>query len=121
LSDQDQPPGELSLRITRPEPTSVILHVDGDLDLLTAPSLDGEITKLLTDSSGALILDLSGVPFFGSSALAVLIRAVETAGTRGVRLLLVASNRAVLRPLEVTRTADLFSIYDSVESALGTL
>ena len=119
MSDQDQPAGELSLRITRPVPTTVILHVDGDLDLLTAPSLDGEITKLLTDAAGVLILDLSGVPFFGSSALAVLIRAAEAAGTRGIELLLVASNRAVLRPLEVTRTAELFRIHESVEAALG--
>jgi hypothetical protein len=36
-------------------------------------------------------------------------------------LLLVASNRAVLRPLEVTQTMDLFSIHESVEAALGML
>ena len=121
MSDQDKPLGELSLRITRPQPDRVVLHADGDLDLLTAPSLDGEITKVLADSPSVLVLDLSEVPFFGSSALAVLIRAAETAGVRGVRLLLVASNRAVLRPLEVTRTVDLFSIHESVESALAGL
>jgi anti-sigma B factor antagonist len=63
---------------------------------------------------------LSDVPFFGSSALAVLIRAADVAGKRGVRLLLVAVNRAVLRPLEVTRTAELFSIHGSVEAALDS-
>jgi len=51
----------------------------------------------------------------------VLIRAADTASTRGVRLLLVAANRAVLRPLEVTRTVELFSIHDSVHAALATL
>ena len=121
MPDNDRPSGELSLTITRPEPGGLILHVSGDLDLLTAPSLDAEITRLLSDSPGPLVLDLSEVPFFGSSALAVLIRAAEAAGSKGVRLLLVAPNRAVLRPLEVTQTVELFSIHDSVESALDTL
>jgi anti-anti-sigma factor len=97
-----------------------VLHVSGDLDMLTAPSLDGELMKLLADSPRTLVLDLSDVPFFGSSALAVLIRALEVAGGRGVSLRLVAVNRAVLRPLEVTQTAELFSIHGSVEGALGT-
>lgn len=120
MSEPVQPPGELSLRVTRPD-GAVVLEVSGDLDLLTAPSLDGEITKLLSDSPTALVLNLSAVPFFGSSALAVLIRAAETATNRGVALLLVATSRAVLRPLEVTRTVELFSIHDSLESALSTL
>lgn len=120
MTDQDQAPGELTLRITRPQ-GAVVLSVGGDLDLLTAPSLDGEITKLLTDNPSALVLDLSGVPFFGSSALAVLIRAADAAENRGVRLLVVAANRAVLRPLEVTKTVQLFAIHDSVHSALATI
>jgi anti-sigma B factor antagonist len=121
LPDYDQPSGELSLTVTRRAPGAIVLHVGGDLDLLTAPGLNAEITKLLTDSPDALVLDLSAVPFFGSSALAVLIQAADAARTRGIRLLLVASNRPVLRPLEVTQTMELFSIHDSVEAALGVL
>jgi anti-sigma B factor antagonist len=119
LSDQDQPSGELLISVSRPDSSTVVLHVNGDLDLLTAPSLDGELTKLLADSPGKLILDLSNVPFFGSSALAVLIRAAEVAEGRGIRLRLVAVNRAVLRPLEVTQTVELFSIHASVEGAVA--
>jgi anti-sigma B factor antagonist len=121
VPEQDQPAGELALEVTRPEDSVVVLEVGGDLDLLTAPSLDAELTKLLADAPDALVLNLTGVPFFGSSALAVLIRAADTAQTRGVRLMLVATNRAVLRPLEVTKTVELFSIHGSVDSALSTL
>lgn len=121
MPEQNQPDGELVLEVSRPQEGVVVLQVGGDLDLLTAPGLDAELAKLIADGPEAIVLNLTGVPFFGSSALAVLIRAADTAATRGVRLMLIATNRAVLRPLEVTKTADLFSIHDSVDSALGTL
>jgi anti-sigma B factor antagonist len=107
---------------SQPTSTCTVLHIEGEVDLLTTPNLSAEITKLLTDNpSAAVVLDLSGVTFFGSSGLAMLIKAADTAAEGNVRLMLVASNRAVLRPLEVTTTTALFAIYATVEAALAAV
>ncbi|MFL6140239.1 MAG: STAS domain-containing protein [Labedaea sp.] len=115
-----QPYDELSLTSSRPADGCVVLTVTGEVDLLTTPGLDAEITKQLSGNPpSTLVLDLTGVVFFGSSGLAALIRAATVAQERGVRLLLVASGRAVLRPLEVTTTASLFDVHATVDAALA--
>ena len=56
--------------------------------------------QLLAAPSGVLVVDLSDVTFLASSGLAVLIRAAHRADDR--RLRIVATARAVRRPLEIT-------------------
>lgn len=96
-----------------------MIHVVGEVDLRTATSLETELTKHLTGETPArVVANLTSVSFLGSSGLAVLVRFATEARDRGVRLNLAVSH-PVRRPLEVTRTDHLFSIYDSVESALA--
>ena len=60
-----------------------------------------------------LVIDLSGVQFLGSAGLAVLVETQKSARAREVSLRLIATTRAVTRPLEVTGLIDLFTIADS--------
>jgi anti-sigma B factor antagonist len=119
VSDPSQPAGDLPLRVTHPAPDSVVLHVEGEVDTLTAPTLDTAVTKQLDTAPANLVLDFTGVSFLGSSGLAVLIRAANAAAERDIQLTLVTESRAVLRPLDVTRTAEHFTIHSSVETALA--
>lgn len=119
MPDSSQLDGELPLRVTHPAPDSVVLHVEGEVDTLTAPTLDTAVAKQLNTAPTNLVLDFTGVSFLGSSGLAVLIRAANTAAERDIRLTLVTESRAVLRPLHVTRTAEHFTIHSSVETALA--
>jgi anti-sigma B factor antagonist len=119
VPDFAQPSGSLPLRTSRPTPTTVVLHVAGEVDILTTPALDGELTRQLGTIRGNLVVDLTEVSFFASSGLAVLMRAAHTAEEHGVRLVLVAASRTVLRPLEVTRTASQFVIFESLDEALA--
>ena len=122
MPELTQPHDELTLASSRPAAGCVVLTVAGEVDLLTTPALDAEITKQLTGGSlTTLVLDLGGVVFFGSSGLAALIRAASVAREHGVRLLLVAAGRAVLRPLEVTTTASLFDVHPTVDAALAAI
>jgi anti-anti-sigma regulatory factor len=43
----------------------------------------------------------------------------QASGASGCKLVLVATNRAVLRPLEVTGLSSLLNMYDSVDTALA--
>ncbi len=105
------------MHVSAPFPGGVVLHVSGEVDTLTAPELDAEMDRHLSDGTHSLLLDLTGVSFLASSGLAVLVKAAHMAEVRGVRLALVTANRAVVRPLEVTKTAELFTIHDALPAA----
>ncbi len=109
------------MSVTRPTADCVVLQVGGEIDMLSSGTLDVALGKELEATPGDLMIDLAEVTFLASSGLAVLIRAAGEAGERGIRLTLIAQHRAVLRPLQVTRTSDRFHIQPTVGAALATL
>ena len=109
------------MRVTRPTADCVVLHVGGEIDMLTSATLETAVERSSTRLPGDLMLDLDEVTFLASSGLAVLIRAAGEAAERDIRLTLIAQHRAVLRPLEVTRTTDRFRIQPTLDAALSAL
>jgi anti-sigma B factor antagonist len=97
----------------------VIVHIGGEVDMLTTPMVSALITEQLQTAPSTLVLDLSAVGFLGSSGLAALVAAREEAGNRGVTLRLVGSGHAVQRPLTATGLAELFDIYPDLDQALA--
>lgn len=97
----------------------VVVHIGGEVDMLTTPMVSSLITEQLHGDLSMLVLDMSSVGFLGSSGLAALVAAREEAGNRGVRLRLVGSGHAVQRPLTATGLAELFDIYDDLDQALA--
>lgn len=107
----------VQLRTARPAPDVVVLAVFGEIDIATAPDLEEAVTRALAAPVAHLVVDLSGVTFFGSPGLATLIRTADAVEGRGLRLTLVAGQLA-LRTMALTKTTDLFTLRDSVEAAL---
>lgn len=112
----------LRTAVSRPHGGVVLLEAAGEVDSMTAPRLeDGLSTALdaaLAEPGGTVVVDLSGVTFLASSGLAVLIRGARRAAERERRLHVVASSRAVARPLQVTGTDVLVETHHDVGSAL---
>jgi anti-sigma B factor antagonist len=94
---------------------ATVVHVVGEIDTLTAPVLRAQLDEHLPVVP-LLVLDLSDVTFLGSAGLAVLVETQKSARSRDVGLRLIATTRAVTRPLEVTGLIDLFTIADSATS-----
>jgi anti-sigma B factor antagonist len=90
----------------------VTVTVVGEVDTFTAPVLRSSLDTQLEQQPRELVIDLSGVQFLGSAGLAVLVETQKSARSRDVELRLVATTRAVTRPLEVTGLIDLFTIVD---------
>ncbi len=107
----------VQLHTARPAPDCVVLSVLGEIDLVTAPDLEAAVVEHL-EGTACLVLDLTGISFFGSLGLATLIHTTSLAEARGVRLALVAG-RLVTRTMELTRTTELFDVYGSVTDAIG--
>lgn len=91
----------------------VTVTVVGEVDTFTAPVLRSTLDSQLEQQPRDLVIDLSGVQFLGSAGLAVLVETQKSSRAKEVGLRLIATTRAVTRPLEVTGLIDLFTIADS--------
>ena len=95
----------------------VVLHVSGDLDLLTTSALTDAVAQELRGSPAALVIDLSGVGFIASRGLEALVIAHQSAGEGVVRV--VVTTRAIMRPLSLTGLLGVLRVYESVPAALA--
>ncbi len=75
--------------------------VVGDLDLSSTARLHERLDEELALRPPALIIDLSGVGFCSSGGLSVLVNAVTSAHARGIACAVIASQRAVVRPVKL--------------------
>ncbi|HVV18862.1 MAG TPA: STAS domain-containing protein [Pseudonocardiaceae bacterium] len=101
---------DLTVSVTAPDSATVVLHVCGDVDMVTAAVLAEHVRQQQGTSIGTLVVDLSEVTFLGSAGLAVLAEAHDACRDRGVELRVVATSRMVLRPLQVTGLDTLLTI-----------
>ncbi|HVV24037.1 MAG TPA: STAS domain-containing protein [Pseudonocardiaceae bacterium] len=94
----------------------VVVSLVGELDMATADDAADRL-DLAAASASTLVVDLTGVRFFGSAGLNVLLRLRAA----GVDVRLVADHQAVLRPLQLMGVADQFVIHRSVDDAVESV
>ncbi|MEU6394449.1 STAS domain-containing protein [Streptomyces sp. NPDC046939] len=68
-------PGTAQGRTVTDGPDGPVMALTGDLDYETAPDLLAAVTALATEPGTTVTLDLSGVRFFDSGGINVLLRA----------------------------------------------
>ena len=110
------PAGAFSIeRLDGPDGMTVIA-LKGELDMAAAPALRSRVD----DAAGrrALVLDLGEVTFVDSSTLKELLRATTELERYETRFVLAAVPPAVQRLLELTRTAELFTVAADRAAAL---
>ncbi|HEY4457159.1 MAG TPA: STAS domain-containing protein [Pseudonocardiaceae bacterium] len=98
-------------------PNAVVLTVAGEIDMTTASALERAVRQSLAQHPATLIIDLTGAQFFSSAGIAVLVLAHRQSNDTALRV--VAADRVVLRPLELTGLADDLAIRTTVEAALA--
>jgi anti-sigma B factor antagonist len=118
-ADPTRAGGPLDVALTRPLTGTAVLAVRGELDMLTAPELETALSALLATAEPRLVVDLSAVTFLASRGLATLLRAARRAEESGRALHLVVTSRAVLRPLEVTGSDQLFTLHPDAGAAVS--
>lgn len=111
----------ITISADTPRDGVVVLTVSGEVDLLTIEELEGKLRDALQPPNRVVVLDLAEVRFMGSAGLSALISGAESARSNGLEFLLVADERAILRPLEMTGITSTFVVYDSVNAALETV
>jgi anti-sigma B factor antagonist len=66
----------------------ITVQLFGELDLASAPRLEGRLDQLRRDGARLITLDLSGVEFLAAAGLSVFIGADQAQQAAGGRLLL---------------------------------
>ena len=87
------------------------LGVEGEIDLENVDEFAEGVAKLISDARWQTVLDLTGVTFFGSTAIGALVMAEGLAQERGIHLVVVPS-AIVRRVLEVTGMTGAFELRD---------
>jgi anti-sigma B factor antagonist len=94
-----------------------VVVVTGEVDLLTADRLRDALCAAVVDHR-LVIADLSAVEFLSSSGLTALALAHRAAVAAGHELCVVAIERVVLRPIEITGLSDRIRVFASVPDAV---
>ena len=90
--------------------TSARVSAAGEIDSTSAPHLHAELEARLDEGVRELIVDLDGVTFLDSAGLCALAAVHRRARAEGVTLRVLASQRAVIRPLQITGLWDLLGV-----------
>jgi anti-sigma B factor antagonist len=85
---------------------SLVLILEGELDIGTAPMLDQELERAEAGDAGTLVVDLDRVVFIDSTGLHVLIKHAQLSSQNGRRLRLTKGSPQVRRLFEITGTTD---------------
>lgn len=82
----------------------VVVTVTGEVDMETAPELESVLAEAVAHAGDgeSVHLDLRPVTFFGSAGLSVLIACHRACAPVGRDLVVVATQRAVVRVLQMT-------------------
>jgi anti-sigma B factor antagonist len=86
---------------------ATVVTAAGEIDSTTAPVLRQHLDSLLDGDVRELTVDLGRVSFLDSAGLCVLATAHRRAVRQDVRMRVLASSRAVVRPLQITGLWDL--------------
>lgn len=83
-----------------------VVQLRGDFDAGDEAACDQAVQSAGRRRDGSLVIDLSNVTFFGSTALSALLRTIDPVGPTVLRQI----PAPVVRVLDITGTAVLFSL-----------
>jgi anti-anti-sigma factor len=103
-----------------------VLAVRGELDLSTAPNLEGPLEDAVSAADASLLIDLSECEFVDSTGIALIVRAWKRLdgvldGDGPYRVVICGANEQVRRVLEITGLELSIPIYESRDDALSAL
>ncbi|MBR1597712.1 MAG: STAS domain-containing protein [Lachnospiraceae bacterium] len=92
----------------RTEGTNLTVALDGRLDTISAPQLEGELRSTV-DGITKLTLDLKGLEYISSAGLRVLLSAQKVMNKQG-EMTITNANDEVMEIFEVTGFIDILNI-----------
>lgn len=103
-----------------------VISIRGELDLGTAPELEGPLADAVASGDAPLLVDLSECEFIDSTGIALIVRAWQQLDRGAVgegegRVVLCSDNDQVRRVLEITGLELSIPIHRTRDEALAAL
>jgi anti-sigma B factor antagonist len=89
------------------------LEFEGEMDLAVAPRLHEKVDGLFAAGATSIVVDLLNATFLDSTALGVLVTALNRCHELGGQLHLVVTEPQILRVLTITGLTDAFTLHKS--------
>ncbi|MFE3171472.1 STAS domain-containing protein [Amycolatopsis sp. NPDC059090] len=119
-TDRSLRPGDLQIR-SGAVGSLVLIRVSGALDLATADDLIEELDRQLRTGRD-IVLDCAGLDFMAVVGMSLMIETHRAALARQRKLIVVTGgNRAVLRPLRLTRVDVRLALVATIDDACAQL
>lgn len=109
---------DLGLEVSERE-GAVVLTVRGEVDVSTAPRLRQRLVELASDGRERVVVDLDLVEFLDSTGLGVLVGGLKRFRSLGGDLILVCTQRRILKVFEITGLTRAFTVHESVDAAVA--
>jgi len=109
--------GQLDIDVTR-DTDRVVLSLDGELDMATAPRLQSAIDELALTAMPAMVLDLRELQFIDSTGLRVILAALQSARDRGQEFAITRGSPQVERLLSITGVTEHLRTIATPDQAL---
>jgi len=99
------------------------ISVRGELDLSTAPELEGPLEQALDGGEGSVLIDLSSCEFIDSTGIALIVRAWQRldGDGDGRALVICTGNDQVRRVLEITGLELSIPVHSTRDEALAAM
>jgi len=116
-------PAPFEVKIGNLEQGVRTISVRGELDLSTAPELEGPLNQALESGEGSMLIDLSQCEFIDSTGIALIVRAWQhlDSGENGRALVLCSQNDQVRRVLEITGLELSIPVHGTRDEAIAAL
>ncbi|HET7418055.1 MAG TPA: STAS domain-containing protein [Solirubrobacterales bacterium] len=116
-------PAPFEVKVGEPDRGVRTISVRGELDLSTAPELEGPLEQALDGGEGSLLMDLSSCEFIDSTGIALIVRAWQRldSGENGRSLVICSQNEQVRRVLEITGLELSIPVHGTRDEALAAL
>lgn len=98
----------------------LVLAVEGEVDVYTAPALRSELLKLSEADGVRIVLDLRKVDFMDSTGLGVLIGAHKRIKNSQGSIAVVCTQPTILKVFEITGLGAIIPVRSTLDEAVAT-
>lgn len=96
-----------------------VVHVYGELDVATSPTLREQLIRLVSEGRSRLVLSLDGVDFLDSTGLGTIISALKRVRTHDGDIRLVCTQARITRLFEITGLDKAIPLLPTLDAAVA--
>ncbi|MFM8936157.1 MAG: STAS domain-containing protein [Vulcanococcus sp.] len=105
----------MDLRVDR-RSQGVLIHVDGDIDTITAPELQTCLSAELAEQTQTFVIDMSAVRYISSMGLRVLLSHLKRVKAQNGAMVIAGSSKLVSDVFRMSGFASYFEMVDQLSS-----